>query len=663
MKWISDLKIKYKLILLLLLPVLLLVFLSGSFISDHLEDYSTLKNLQNQDSLVRSIDKLIEAMLIESNASIFVIKKNSTSTSKDLLDARRATDTSLENFNSVMGSTADVVSTDEIRTKLDELLISLKQLPQIRSQVDSHALNIDQVAAYYGNNVEQALDMIGFIGNATHAEIRRLLYSYTPIIEEIKGIRVEDYAMDLSIYNKKFTPDTFAKFVEGLTTQKNYKTVFGRRAGTKTKQFYATAMRGQSIEELDSIAERILANPFDQEVNVDEKIWDKLLDDKISALRSVKDHILDEVVEYGNKQYQHDLNSLLILLGLLLLALLVSIFLAYIIVKSISEPLVSAVAVAEAVSKGDLTAAITPSGRKDEIGALEVAWYTMIENLKKLTSRIQEGINALNKSAKGIMESVVEASSGTEETAVAVAETTTTVEELKQSADLSTAKAKDVVGTTLNVVKVLEDSEKSIHATIDGMTVLQDRMIKISESIQKLSEQSQEISEINNTVKDFAEQSNLLAINAGIEAAKAGEQGKGFSVVAEEIGNLAKQSKQATKNVHTILKDVQNAISAVVMTTEQGMKAVDQGIVQSTHTNESLRSLTDSIGEAERSANQIESSSRQQLIGVQQVTIAMNNIKDASSSHVIILQEIRKELEELYSVGEKLEALIHSFRL
>ncbi len=113
------------------------------------------------------------------------------------------------------------------------------------------------------------------------------------------------------------------------------------------------------------------------------------------------------------------------------------------------------------------------------------------------------------------------------------------------------------------------------------MKRIQTHMDSIAASIVRLSDQSQAIGEIIASVNDLAEQSNLLAVNAAIEAAKAGEQGKGFAVVAQEVRSLAEQSKQATAQVRNILGDIQKATSAAVMATEQGSKAVEAGVKQS----------------------------------------------------------------------------------
>src|SRR2546429_5481422 len=123
------------------------------------------------------------------------------------------------------------------------------------------------------------------------------------------------------------------------------------------------------------------------------------------------------------------------------------------------------------------------------------------------------------------------------------------------------------------------------------MQGIRGQMSSIAESILSLSAQSQAIGAIIASVDDLAAQSKLLAVNAAIEAAKAGEQGKGFAVVAQEVKSLAEQSKQATVQVRKLLNDIQKATSAAVMATEQGNKAVEAGVKQSTEAGGSIRVL------------------------------------------------------------------------
>jgi methyl-accepting chemotaxis protein len=194
------------------------------------------------------------------------------------------------------------------------------------------------------------------------------------------------------------------------------------------------------------------------------------------------------------------------------------------------------------------------------------------------------------------------------------------------------------------------------------MKHIQDQMESVAASIVRLSEQSQAIGEIIATVSDLAEQSNLLAVNAAIEAAKAGEQGKGFAVVAQEVKGLAEQSKQATAQVRAILNDIQKAMSAAVMATEQGSKAVQAGVQQSAEAGQAIRMLAESIAESAQAATQIAASSQQQLVGMDQVAGAMENIKQASAQNAAGMKQVETTAQNLRDLGQKLKQLVEQYR-
>jgi methyl-accepting chemotaxis protein len=221
-----------------------------------------------------------------------------------------------------------------------------------------------------------------------------------------------------------------------------------------------------------------------------------------------------------------------------ILGILVSSLVAYLIVKSITKPLGIAVSAANRLALGDASVEISVTSQ-DEVGQLLQAMQSMVNKLRHVISGIQDEVDVLSSSAKEIMKSVSEASESTAETAAAVTETTTTVEELKQTAHISAEKAQDVLNAAENSQHVVKNSEASLQATIKDMGEIEDKMRVITDSIIELSKHGLAIGEIIDTVNDLAKQSHLLAVNAAIEAAKAGEQGKSFGVVAQEIRLLA----------------------------------------------------------------------------------------------------------------------------
>jgi methyl-accepting chemotaxis protein len=233
---------------------------------------------------------------------------------------------------------------------------------------------------------------------------------------------------------------------------------------------------------------------------------------------------------------------------------------------------------ADRIAAGDLTLDILPASPNDQLGN---SFSTMAKNLRELNLEIREVVNVLAGSAGEIMTTVSELASSSSQTASSISETNATVQEVRQTTDLASQKSRQVYESSHKSVQVAKSGKDCVDNAIGGMRGIDERMTFIADRIVHLSEQSQAIGEIIASVNDLAEQSNVLAVNAAIEAAKAGEHGKGFAVVAQEVKNLATQSKQATAQVRSILGLIQKATTAAVLATEQGSKAVESGVRQS----------------------------------------------------------------------------------
>ena len=317
--------------------------------------------------------------------------------------------------------------------------------------------------------------------------------------------------------------------------------------------------------------------------------------------------------------------------------------------------------ITEKVADGDLTVDWR-NGIKAPTGIL-ASLGKMVKSLRQQTCEIKEAANVLAASASEISASVTQVTSGAQETAASVTQTTATVEEVKQGAHLTSQKTKAVAESSQKGLQLAHVGRKATETVAESMTRINGQMASISDTIVKLSEQSQMIGEITSTVDDIAEQSNLLAVNAAIEAAKAGEHGKGFAVVAQEIKSLAEQSKQATKQVRGILNSIQKATGVAVMATEQGSKAVDQGTKESMNANESIRTLSASFSETVQSAGQIAASTQEQLTGMDQVAMAMESIKAASQQNVASMKQLETAAQTLKDIGHKFTELVGRYKV
>ena len=277
---------------------------------------------------------------------------------------------------------------------------------------------------------------------------------------------------------------------------------------------------------------------------------------------------------------------------------------------------------------------------------------------RSVTTHLRHAIDTLAAASAEILAATTQQASGTAEEATAVQETSTTADEVKQTAQVAAQKARAVTEGVQKTAQVSQEGQQAVVATVKGMQETKARMEVIAERILALSEQGQAIGDILITVNDLAEQSNLLAVNAAIEAAKAGEAGKGFAVVAAEVKALAEQSKQATAQIRGILHELQKATQAAVMAAEQGVKVSEAGEGIARRAGESIRLLVESLSESAQAAQQILISAQQQTIGMDQVVLAMQNIQQASAQNMASTRQVERTAQDLNKLTQHLRALV-----
>lgn len=277
---------------------------------------------------------------------------------------------------------------------------------------------------------------------------------------------------------------------------------------------------------------------------------------------------------------------------------------------------------------------------------------------RAISRQLQEGIAQITASSAEILATTSQIASGAAETAASVTETTATVEEVRQTSQLSSQKAKYVSESAQKAVEISKKGEQVVGQAIGGMNRLRDEMAVMTDTIVRLSEQGQAIAEIMATVADLADQSNLLAVNAAIEAAKAGDQGKGFTVVAQEVRSLADQSRQAAAQVRSILGEVQKATSAAVLAAERGIKSVETGSQQAFDAGEVIRKLAESLTESFQAATQIAASSQQQFVGMDQIGQAMQSVRQATAQNVAGTKQAEQAAHDLNALASRLRSLV-----
>jgi methyl-accepting chemotaxis protein len=323
----------------------------------------------------------------------------------------------------------------------------------------------------------------------------------------------------------------------------------------------------------------------------------------------------------------------------------------------------------EGVVRGDLrqrldTSNLSPRTNEERmLIRLGEAVNRMLDRLQDVVTEISDALQRINTDTDEILAATARQISMANEQDTVVTETTATVNEVRATVTETAERAQSVAETAQVSVDISRTGTEAVSQTISGMEIIRRRVEDIADNILVLSEHTQQIGEIIATVNNLADQSRMLALNASVEAARAGEEGKGFAVVALEVRNLADQNREATVQVREILGEIQRATNAAVMVTEEGSKGVDHGQDLVNRAGGSIRDLAHAIEEAALAAMQIAASTRQQTIGMDQLTQAMRTIKHATTETLSTTMQVKASVQNLQDVANRVNSVLAGLKL
>jgi methyl-accepting chemotaxis protein len=277
---------------------------------------------------------------------------------------------------------------------------------------------------------------------------------------------------------------------------------------------------------------------------------------------------------------------------------------------------------------------------------------------RMISRQLRGAFTKLSSSAAELMAVSTQVAASAAQTAASTSEATVTVEEVKQTAMLASEKADEVGEESKKLPQVAEAGRTAAEETAAAFERVRDQMVVVAETISSLSERTEAVEEIIATVNDLAEQSNLLSVNASIEAAKAGEYGKGFNVVAQEVKSLAEQSKAAVVQARTVLGDIVKATDLAIQAAGEGQETVEAGRRQSRESDEAIHTLAESASRSAESAIQISASSRQQLAGMEQIDQVMASINQAGEQSASGTRQVQQEIMRLQELAAELRELV-----
>ncbi|MFB6467013.1 methyl-accepting chemotaxis protein [Cytobacillus sp. Hz8] len=414
---------------------------------------------------------------------------------------------------------------------------------------------------------------------------------------------------------------------------------------------------------------------------------EKELDATFTKLVSMSSQEAKVVNEDNKKEIK---SSLTIMIAIIVIALIIITLISWIITRAIVNPIKEMESVMKKAESGDISAESSYQS-KDEIGALSRSYNEMLAQIRNVIMKVREASDMVAASSEELLASAEQTSDATDHIAQASTELASGSESSVQGAENASISMGNIAVGIANISESIENvtthsnvtnaesqkGDEAITKTIEQMGTINESVAFSSDVIKHLGARSEEIEKIVGVISGISDQTNLLALNAAIEAARAGEHGKGFAVVADEVRKLAEESRKSAEQITNLIRDIQENTNNSVVSMEKCTNEVETGMLLVNHTGESFKKILNSaldvskqVEEVSRSIGQISASVEN--LAMNMVEVSMNAENSAQNTHNIAagaqqqlasMEEITASAHSLAGMADDLRKMVSAFKV
>ena len=647
----NALKMRTKLMLIVVIPLLGLLY---STISSTLEKAATAREMEKLASLVDvsvKIGTLVHEMQKERGMTASFLGSKGVNFAKELPLQRIETDKKQNDLKNALQVFDANLYGAPLKNSLDEALRDVAEIDAKRSAVTALSIPMQDGAGYYTKTIAKLLDIPNRIATlSSNGQIARMASAYTALMLAKEYTGQERAILTMAFAADKITAGAYAKFLAASNSQDVYIKVFDAYALDEQKSFYKSKMSGRVVEEVAAIKNTVIGKVNEDSLGIDSKVWFNVVTEKINLLKEVDGRLAEDLLKNTSQIKTDAQMSMIFFLAISLTVLLVTLFFATYLIRGLLRQIGGepgyAQEVVHSIALGDLTVDVkVPEG--DTVSLLH-SMKMMQERLRNMIGDVKKEAVQAGDMARALAVSADQIAQNVNRESDAVSGMAASIEELSVSTTHISDQGVSAKNIANNSRSSADQGAQVVNKTVAGLLATAQEIEGASTEVSKLGEDASRISDVVKVIKEIADQTNLLALNAAIEAARAGEQGRGFAVVADEVRKLAERTAGATSEINQMSGKIGEVANLALSDMDKVVKTTRQGVGDAEVAQSSISHIQRSFGEMASVIDDIAAALLEQNTAASELaknTERVSQMSEENASSASDLLTLAKELE------------------